>query len=245
MNRIYSLLIALTVFAAGAAVAEWAEYPTGDMDSRTSQIQAKVESLYRRGDFKRAHFIYSKELAPLGDKYAQYMTGYMHLMGQGVEEDKIRASAWYRIAAERKTPEFLAVRDQLLRTMTSDELAASDELYLGLRKNYSDLVIVMGLIVEDLPYLETKRTGSRLAGYTSSVTVIDPNTGFPSSADHLQSRALRAMQARLDFVTDKLDINNIRVEEAGAQVDVLWERINDYLGVVDDELDAYVANPGK
>lgn len=243
MNRIYSLLIALALLAPAFAVAEWAEYPTDNMNSRTAQIQAKVESLYRRGDYKRAHFIYSKELAPLGDKYAQYMTGYMYLMGQGVEEDKIRASAWYRIAAERKTPEFLAVRDQLLRTMSKEQLAASDALYLELRKNFSDLVIVMGLIVDDLPNLDAKRTGSRLSGGTGSVTVIDPNTGASVSADHLRSRATRAVQARLDFVTDKLDIGDIRAENAAPEVDVLWERIHDYLGVIDDDMDAYVANP--
>ncbi|RZV38498.1 MAG: hypothetical protein EX272_02665 [Chromatiales bacterium] len=243
MSRIYSLLIAFALLAPGLAVAEWAEYPTDNLNSRTAQIQAKVESLYRRGDYKRAHFIYSKELAPLGDKYAQYMTGYMYLMGQGVKEDKIRASAWYRIAAERKTPEFLAVRDQLLRAMTKEQLTASDALYLDLRRNFSDLVIVMGLIVDDLPHLEAKRTGSRLSGGTGSVTVIDPNTGTSTSADHLRNRATRAVQARLDFVTDKLDIEGIKAENVAPQVDVLWERIHDYLGVVDDDMGGFVANP--
>ena len=243
MNRIYSLLIAFALLVPGLAVAEWAEYPTDNMNSRTAQIQAKVESLYRRGDYKRAHFIYSKELAPLGDKYAQYMTGYMYLMGQGVEEDKIRASAWYRIAAERKTPEFLAVRDQLLRTLTKEQLTASDELYLDLRKRFSDLIIVMGLIVEDLPHLEVRRTGSRLSGGTGSVTVLDPNTGTAVSADHLRNRATRAVQARLDFVTGMLDIDTMKAEDAAPQVDVLWERIHDYLGVIDDDMGAFVANP--
>ena len=245
MNRIYSLLIVFALLVPGFAVAEWAEYPTENMNSRTAQIQAKVESLYRRGDYKRAHFIYANELAPLGDKYAQYMTGYMYLMGQGVEEDKIRASAWYRIAAERRTPEFLAVRDQLLRSMTKEQLTTSNELYLELRKKYSDLVIVMGLIVDDLPHLRIKRTGSRLAGETGSVMVIDPNTGVSVSADHLRNRAMRAVQARLDFVTDKLDIDAIEAQDVEPQVDMLWERIHDYLGVIDDDMDAFAANPSN
>lgn len=243
MKRIYSLVISVALLAPGFAVAEWAEYPTDNMNPRTAKIQAKVESLYRRGDFERAHFIYANELAPLGDKYAQYMTGYMYLMGQGVGEDKVRASAWYRIAAERKTPEFLVVRDQLLRAMTAEQRAASDELYLKLRKKYSDLVIVMGLVDKELPNLDTKRTGSRISGGTSSVTVIDPDSGFPVSAAHLKNRATRTVQGRLDFITDKLDIDPIRAEEAEQQVDMLWERIYDYLGVIDDKMDAYVANP--
>ena len=37
-------------------------------------------------------FIYREELAPLGDKYAQYMIGYMHEHGKGVDKDPAVAS---------------------------------------------------------------------------------------------------------------------------------------------------------
>ena len=118
--------------------------------TRTMRTQAKAESLYQRGDYKRAHFIYSSDLARQGDKYAQYMTGYMYLMGLGVEADPVKASAWYRIAAERRAPEFVTVRDQVLRTLNDEQRTRSDELYVELRKEYSDLLIIMELLVEDL-----------------------------------------------------------------------------------------------
>jgi len=66
-------------------------------ESRTLALQNKVDRLYDRGEFKRAYFIYRNELVPLGDKYAQYMVGYMLLTGTGVDEDPVSASAWYRL----------------------------------------------------------------------------------------------------------------------------------------------------
>jgi len=243
MKRTNTLLILLTLLVPALAMGQWTEFPTGDLDSRTMRTQAKVESLYERGDYKRAHFIYSNELAPQGDKYAQYMTGYMYMMGQGVDEDPVRASAWYRIAAERRGPEFMAVRDQVLQNLNDEQRARSDELYVELRKKYSDLVIIMELLVEDLDTLKTARTGSRLSGNASSVMIIDPKTGMPVSADHLRNRDLRTAQMRLDFVTSRLDIEPIRAEQVDEQIDMLWERVRDYLSVVDDEADGLYAAP--
>ena len=238
------LLILLTMLSSASSWAEWSPFETGELDSRTDRTQAKVETLYKRGDYKRAHFIYSNELARLGDKYAQYMTGYMYLNGQGVAEDKVKASAWYRIAAERRVPEFMAVRDQLMRTLNDDQRAESDELYIELRQEYSDMVIIMGLLTKDLKGLKQSRTGSRLSsGNSSSVMVIDPNTGIPTPADQIRNRALRKAQARLDFLTGRLDVDTVRAEQADDQVDDLWARINEFLSVVDDETDAFVATP--
>jgi hypothetical protein len=238
-----NLLLVLLVLASGSALAQWTEFPTGDLDSRTVRTQAKVETLYERGDYKRAHFIYSNELARQGDKYAQYMTGYMYLMGQGVEQDRVRASAWYRIAAERRAPEFMAVRDQVLRTLTAEQREQSDELYVALRKEYSDLVIIMGLLVEDLDDMKVARTGSRLSGNSSAVMIIDPTTGMPVTADHIRTRGLRTAQTRLDFVTGRLDIDPIKADQVGRQLDSLWERVHDYLSVVDDEAEGLYAAP--
>ena len=130
MKRTHILLLILTMLASAPALAQWAEFPAGNIDSRTVRNQAKVESLYKRGDYKRAHFIYSNELARQGDKYAQYMTGYMYLMGQGVEENPVKASAWYRISAERRAPEFMAVRDQALLVLNEEQRQQSDKLYV-------------------------------------------------------------------------------------------------------------------
>ena len=68
-------------------------------DTPLLRLQAKAEDLYRKGHWERAHFIYVNELAAKGDKYSQYMAGYMCMHGKGVKRDKVRASAWYRLAA--------------------------------------------------------------------------------------------------------------------------------------------------
>ena len=243
MKRIYSLLLVLGVLASGMAMAQWTELPAGNLDSRTLRTQTKAESLYQRGDYKRAHFIYSNELARLGDKYAQYMTGYMYLMGQGVVEDPVRASAWYRIAAERRIPEFMAVRDQVLRALDDGQRAQSDKLYVELRREYSDLVIVMGLLAEGTEHVNIARTGSRLAGRSGRVTIVDPKTGMPTSADIVRKRELRVIQARLDFVTSRLDMDSIKADNVETQLDALWERVRDHVSVVDDELEGLYAAP--
>jgi len=242
-KRINFLLLPLLLLLTTTAYSQWAEFPTGDLDSRTLRIQTKAEGLYQRGDFKRAHFIYASELAQLGDKYAQYMTGYMYLMGQGVAEDPVRASAWYRIAAERKSPEFIAVRDQLLRTLNAEQRARSDALYVDLRSELSDLVIVMKLLEKDLEELQAETTGSRVAGRSRAVMIIDARTGEPMSADHYRNRISRTVQTRLDFVTVRLDIESHDADLSGAEVTALWDRITDYVAVVDDEADVFVATP--
>lgn len=145
-------------------------------DSRTLAIQTKVDDLFDAGEFKRAYFIYRNELVPLGDKYAQYMVGYMHLSGMGVDEDDIAASAWYRLAAERHTPEFVAVRDQLLRNLSEDETRQSDILYLELRRKFCDLAVVLASIKRNRRELEPK-TGSRLSNSSSAMTVIETSDG--------------------------------------------------------------------
>ncbi len=235
-----AITLALLFAFAGGAIAQWADYPAGPIDSKTLRFQSKAETLYERGDFKRALFIYKEELAKTGDKYAQYMTGYMYLMGQGATSDPVLASAWYRLAAERRAPEFIAVRDKLLRTMNDEQRARSDALYVELRKEFSDVVLIMKLLLSDLKRLDARTTGSRLGGSSSPVMIIDPQTGIPISAAHYESRIRDIAQTRLDFVTARLDIDDLDADLSRDQINALWERINDYLTVVDEDGDVFV-----
>ena len=154
-------------------------------NSQTLTVQRKVDELFERGEFDRAYFIYRNELAPIGDKYAQYMVGYMQLMGLGVKEDVVLASAWYRLAAERNYPEFVAVRDQLLESLEDEDLGRSDQAYVGLRQQYSDVVLMMALLRKDMNETGSMVTGSRLTGRsTSPVTIVDSRSGVGMSGDH-------------------------------------------------------------
>ncbi len=215
----------------------------GSLDTRTHRVQTKAEELYVRGDFKRAHFIYTNELASCGDKYAQYMAGYMYLMGEGVPEDPVLASAWYRIAAERDAPEFIVVRDELMESFSPEQRARSDALYLDLRKKFSDLVIVMKLVEDDLEALQFETTGSRIPSRSSMVAMIDPKSGATISADAYRKRVLRLMQSRVDFLAAQLDVDPLDAELSSAQITELWKRIDEHVAKVDDDVDRYVATP--
>lgn len=242
-KRIFILLLPLLLLLTATAHSQRVQFPAGSLDRHTLRIQTKAEGLYEKGDFKRAHFIYARELAPIGDKYAQYMTGYMYLTGQGVAEDPVRASAWYRIAAERGVAEFVAVRDRLLFTLDGEQRARSDALYLELRSELSDIVIVMRSLEGDLGKLHTATTGSRVAARSTSVMVVDPASGTQLPADLYRSRLIRTLQTRLDYVTARLDIESLDAELSSAQVAALWDRITEFVAVVDDEGDVFVATP--
>lgn len=242
-KRTYILLLPLLLLLTATANSQRVEFPAGGLDRHTLRIQTKAEGLYENGDFKRAHFIYARELAPIGDKYAQYMTGYMYLTGQGVAEDPVRASAWYRIAAERGVAEFVAVRDQLVVTLDAEQRARSDALYVELRGELSDIVIVMKSLQSDLGKLHTETTGSRLPAQSSSVMVVDPASGTQLPADLYRIRLIRTLQTRLDYVTARLDIEPLDADLSSTQVTALWDRITEYVAVVDDEGDAFVSTP--
>jgi TPR repeat protein len=193
-------------------------------DSRTMATQDKVDALFDTGDFERAFFIYRNELAPIGDKYAQYMVGYMYLTGMGVEEDRIAASAWYRLSAERGTAErgtaeFIAVRDRLMRNMNENEVRLSDAQYNQLRFEYCDLAVLLSSIKRNFKEVETK-TGSRIQRESNAMTVIDSGGGRVwSGADYyglihaqLEDR-LKLMQELGDFQDMEMDPQKVNLRE--------------------------------
>ena len=210
------------------------EFGAESPDSRTLAVQGKVDELFESGEFERAYFIYRNELAPLGDKYAQYMVGYMHLMGMGVEEDEVHASAWYRLAAERDYPEFVAVRNQILESLDEEELRVSDRTYVGLRQRYSDVVLMMALLRRDLDELTNRVTGSRLSGRSGSVTIVSPNTGVGMSGDNYYRKIELRMRERLDYVTERLGIDRLPSGVNAKALNRLQEQVDQYVSAIND-----------
>ena len=194
-------------------------------------MQAKAEELFQRGDYRRAHVIYLNDLAPIGDKYAHYMLGYMSLSGLGVEQDPILASAWYRLAAERGEPEeFVVIRDDLLDQLDEVQMERSDKMYLALRRKYSDLVITMHAAREAFDDLSKGITGSRLGGPSSAVTIVEPRVGNSLSGDALFQRLERRMQNHLDHLTALLGIDRIEAQTLTAgELSALETQVQDYV----------------
>lgn len=156
---------AFAALAAAVVLAEpYAQFPGPPIDGDTLRIKQKVEDIYASGNYGRALLIYEKELAPQGDKYAQYMTGYMHLNGQGVTADPAAALAWYRLAAERGEPKFIEARDALAATLDEPERARADELFAELWARHGDRRILLDLVEEDIDVLQESALGGFAAG---------------------------------------------------------------------------------
>jgi hypothetical protein len=202
-QRIQNLIFLLGVLAFAPLAPALAQTVRQAMDMpvslETQRIQDKAESLFVDGNYERAYFIYRNELAPRGDKYAQYMVGYMHLAGLGVEGDRITAAAWYRLAAERGTPEFVKVRDQLMEALHPELKPACDTLFVNLRKQYGDLALVMSALRADYESLRS-RTGSRVGADVNPVTVVDMRTGRTSTATEYYREIEERIEARLGFL---------------------------------------------
>lgn len=207
--------MALIVLFTGPVEAQRSSALVTDLvDSRTLKVQRKVDELYERGEFERAYFIYRNELAPVGDKYAQYMVGYMHLMGMGADEDPVEASAWYRLAAERQMPEFVAVRNQLMRDLNADERRRSDEHYLRLRRQFSDLVVLLEDIKRKHRELRSK-TGSRISTRSRSVTVINSRSPTrPQSSAAYYGRIESELEQKLVMLAEIGDFQDLETDPA-------------------------------
>jgi len=148
-----AMLLALSM----AAVSE--ENFLGEKANRAIyDLQEEADSAFAKGDYGQAMEVYQKELAPLGDKYSQYMVGYMYLAGKGVQEDAILASAWYRLAAQRETEQYARIRDSLLALFNDEQRSRSDQLYTSLRHEMGDLTLVGQLIESDLQVLRRGRS---------------------------------------------------------------------------------------
>ena len=216
---ISGLLVSL--LCAHAYSQSYKPFPGDTVDQRTRSMQERVEAVYAAGDYERALLIYEKELAPIGDKYAQYMVGYMHLNAEGTPQDKADALAWFRLAAERGEPLLSQVRDELLLEMTPDEVAVSDGIFLELWKSMGDRALLMELIRRDMRTLRAQ-TGTRIPGSASSgSTVIYKLSGEvvgPSFYRDIKNRLavrIQYLDARVEISDDILvdEIQKIRSQE--------------------------------
>jgi hypothetical protein len=214
-------LLVLAFFAVDATAETSASSLSTDRNERELlSIQQKVDELFQQGEYERALFIYQHELAPLGDKYAQYMIGYMYLTGAGVAEDAVTASAWYRLAAERGNREFSAVRDDLLQRLDADGLAKSDEQYVELRKQYADIAILVRQIRKDDEDLQLM-TGSRLGDAGGSVTIVHPRTGATKTAHQWRREIRKTIENRLKIMDRLMPHADIETDYSKLDLDEL------------------------
>ena len=199
-------VIALLI-AAVASSQTHPSFPGAETDHATLRAQERVEELYVSGTYERAYLIYRKELAPRGDKYAQYMIGYMHFMGAGVPEEPAVALAWYRLAAERGEPAIELARDQLQKTLSPEQIATADGLFVELKSELGDRVLIYDLIQDDLDLLRDRVGGSHSLS-ASPVLVIDRRYGYMSGAQYYRVIKKR-VAVRLKFLKEQVEIVDV------------------------------------
>lgn len=217
-------------------------FPGSPLDRATLRLGERVEQLFENKEYERAFFIYRNELAPIGDKYAQYMVGFMYETGTWVDEDPILASAWYRLAAERGYEEFEQVRDALLNSFTDVDQVRSDVYYLQLRREYSDVVLLLELIQQDVDQMSA-RTGSRVSGGAGPVTIVDPRAGSSVSGDEY-FRSLRSrIEGRLQFMAEQLGDSSIAMEADDVDLDLLNATVLRFVETIDDRTVVVEAGP--
>ena len=222
--RKIACLSVLACLSATSSAQRSSELSADFPDSRTMAVQAKVEKLFDAGEFERAFFIYRNELSPLGDKYAQYMVGFMYQTGLGVDDDIVAAAAWYQLAAERDTREFVVVRDRYLHVIDEDDAAEARAQYRELRLKYSDLAVLLSSIKRNVKELEG-RTGSRVRGQSSPVTVIESRSSRFSSGTDYYGNIREELEARVMLLKEIGDFQDVEADADRINIHDLERRV--------------------
>jgi TPR repeat protein len=224
----------LPLILIGLATVAAAEQPSLSgtiIDARTLRIQEKVEALFAAEQYTRAQFIYLHELAPIGDKYAQYMLGFMYEHGVGVSTDLVEASAWYRLAAERGKREFVDVRDRSLQFLEDGDRARADLRYLELRETYSDAAVMFRQVEADYDMLMTAPTGTRIPGGDRAIVMISPDQ---QGVELNVQAAERRLERGLAYLATLLEEPRFDVEDyRQLDIEALQRSVEDYVARLD------------
>lgn len=190
-----ALLLSPTGHAQEGDAAVAMEFPGPPMTRQISRARERADEFYRKREFRRAFFIYRDTLAATGDKYAQYMTGYMLYLGQGTPVDTPTAAAWLRLAAERGEDRFVTVRERVEGRLTDAETAAAARTFAELSSEYGDRAILEKLVREDRSRLATRggtRVGANVGSGRVNVggTEVDAKDYFEGLESRLRAREL-------------------------------------------------------
>lgn len=212
-----------------ALAGDYRQFPGAPADDRTLKIQERVEEIYAAGDHSRALLIYEKELARAGDKYAQYMVGFMHLAGEGVDADPVAAMAWYRLAAERGEESFVEARDELAASLPPAALERSEDLFAELWRKYGDRKLLLDLVEADLALLQRQGLADAEAG-----SMLAAGYAEQEASDPLYSRVRGRLLERLRYLQARATAENVGI----APDDVRIRSLASQMGRVQRELEA-------
>jgi len=201
-------------------------------DKRMLDAQALVEKLYAEQEYERSLIIYQRELAPFGDKYAQYMVGFMNYRGQGVEANRPAALAWFRLAAERSDPPFIEARDALFNIMPLEEVVESNQIFVELWRQLSDSQLLLELVRQDLKILRARGSTRVPGSNASSISMVNVQDGNNDSAEYYR-RVRTRMEARLSYLQSNVEIVDIELNDDSAVKQHLEQEIREQVAALD------------
>jgi TPR repeat protein len=206
------------------------DFPGTTPDYRTLKTQEKAATLYTNGDYPQSLRIYTQELAPIGDKYAQYMVGFMHLAGQGVARNLEAAVAWYGLAAERQTEEFVSSHNDLRALLNKSQIEYSDILLKKLKRTIGDKALIIPLIKQDIKQLKS-HTGSRVRAHSVMLFKIYMSGYYTDGTiDYQRTRA--RIRARMEFLQHHIPTNEDTKIKPDYDLESLTREVDQLLGPI-------------
>lgn len=161
--------ITLALFSVFCHAAEFIEPPATE---EVVTAKRSADEAYDAGQYEEAYRLYLDYLAPIGDKYAQYLIGVMHVEGLGTGHDAAVGAAWLMLAAERGDPRLTGVRDEVLLQLDAQTIERAQSVVGELGEVYGDCAVTRELLARDRKLLKPV-TGSRLPPSESLLATVD------------------------------------------------------------------------
>lgn len=115
------------LFACSFSLLVQADFNTATEDYANKNYQQAYNEFYR--------------LAQLGNKRAQFNLGVMHLNGEFVQQDDIKAFAWGKLSEHKARPEFSQISQSLNKKLSPDQLEQAEIEYQKLKQAYGEAEI--------------------------------------------------------------------------------------------------------
>ena len=111
---------------------------------------------------------------------------------------------------------------------SEDQQLASDRLYAELRLQYSDMAVLIAAIKTDVDKLAS-RTGSRVGGDSSPVSVINTGSRTISSSAGFYNEIERQIKERLRRLSSIDGFEDIDLDPKNVNVSELERRVREYI----------------
>ena len=191
------------------------DFPGEAPNDSVLRIQKVAERRFDAGEYRDAYWYFTRELVPIGDKYAQYMVGYMTANGLGTERDPVRAAAWYLLAAERGHKDLLAQSKAALETLSPEQRMRAQQILGSLKAEYGDKELIERLIRRDIDRLRDttgQRTRSWRCNRASNLRVYRPGQALGSIDGSRYCQMINdRIDARIEYLTGYVEYGTLEL----------------------------------